>query len=624
MSEVCTTRSYGFAGSARSNRTQFAAATAPAAGGAACPVAPLGAATATYDSADRLVATTSDGSGQWVYDPFGRTTAMPAAAGAVTNAFFVNDLVQQQTQPGASRITWALDPLHRRTTNVIEEWVNGAWANSATKVSHYANDSDEPSWIAEDVTLPSDVTRYVSGVEGDVAVTTSTTGDRELQLVDLHGDVVGTLPIADGAAQATSEALRLTRNDEFGNPLPLTGAGATTGPPTRYGWLGAAQRSAEALGGVILMGVRLYSPTTGRFLSVDPVPGGSANAYDYCNADPVNCTDLAGTFSFEGLLSAVAVVGEVASFIPGPIGAAAAGISAVAYAAQSNTAKAVEMGVTAAAQLVGAGAVVRVAARAVNVARKTGQAARALPRAVRTTAQRVGSTVRRQSSSCPVPNSFAPGTQVVLGDGTLAAIEDVVAGDLVLSTDSITGEQSVEVVLAPIVGSGNKHLVTIVTSAGSWTATAEHPFWIAGHGWSIASDVRRGDALMRPDGTPQRVNHVIDHGVVTGQVVYNLHIAETHTYYVADSRLGGTVLVHNACGNHSFGSPGAFAAAHNLTKQRVLNAIELLKRQANVRVGGRRVDVEVCTRCGTTRPKGGRGDDDMGSVWEFMDRRRRK
>ncbi|MFD8251002.1 hypothetical protein [Streptomyces werraensis] len=29
------------------------------------------------------------------------------------------------------------------------------------------------------------------------------------------------------------------------------------------------------------MAVRLYNPATGRFLSADPVPGASCNAYDY-------------------------------------------------------------------------------------------------------------------------------------------------------------------------------------------------------------------------------------------------------------------------------------------------------------------------------------------------------
>lgn len=46
------------------------------------------------------------------------------------------------------------------------------------------------------------------------------------------------------------------------------------------------------------MGVRLYNPSTGRFLSTDPVPGGNANAYEYCTADPITCYDLDGKFSW--------------------------------------------------------------------------------------------------------------------------------------------------------------------------------------------------------------------------------------------------------------------------------------------------------------------------------------
>jgi hypothetical protein len=42
------------------------------------------------------------------------------------------------------------------------------------------------------------------------------------------------------------------------------------------------------------MGVRSYIPALGRFISPDPVPGGSANAYDYANQDPVNNFDLTG------------------------------------------------------------------------------------------------------------------------------------------------------------------------------------------------------------------------------------------------------------------------------------------------------------------------------------------
>jgi RHS repeat-associated protein len=75
--------------------------------------------------------------------------------------------------------------------------------------------------------------------------------------------------------------------DEFGNPEPGTST-------TRYGWLGGKQRSSETVTGATLMGARLYDPTLGRFLQTDSVPGGSANAYDYCTADPINCYNLNG------------------------------------------------------------------------------------------------------------------------------------------------------------------------------------------------------------------------------------------------------------------------------------------------------------------------------------------
>jgi hypothetical protein len=42
------------------------------------------------------------------------------------------------------------------------------------------------------------------------------------------------------------------------------------------------------------MGDRVYSPTLGRFLQVDPVSNGSANSYDYSSQDPVNSFDPSG------------------------------------------------------------------------------------------------------------------------------------------------------------------------------------------------------------------------------------------------------------------------------------------------------------------------------------------
>ena len=124
------------------------------------------------------------------------------------------------------------------------------------------------------------------------------------------------------------------------------------------------------------MGSRVYAPGVGRFLSIDPTPGGNANAYDYCTADPVNCSDLTGNWPDWGaVLNVVAVVAEVvATVVPGPIGTAAGFISAGAYLATGNTEKATEMAITATAQLIGAGLAAKAAVKAVQYASKIGRA----------------------------------------------------------------------------------------------------------------------------------------------------------------------------------------------------------------------------------------------------------
>jgi len=68
------------------------------------------------------------------------------------------------------------------------------------------------------------------------------------------------------------------------------------GPDLAHGFEGKNGISTDTdAGGIVLMGARLYDPVTGRFLQVDPVFGGSCNAYDYVCQDPVNANDLGGT-----------------------------------------------------------------------------------------------------------------------------------------------------------------------------------------------------------------------------------------------------------------------------------------------------------------------------------------
>ncbi len=263
---TCTRRSYTFDN--RTNRKSLT--TVAGTPGADCPTGSGTTTNSTYDSADRIV------DPGYAYDAFGRTTTAP---GQGTIGYYANDLAHQQTADG-KRQTWQLDAALRFRSWKVETGSGSTWTQTTAKTNHYDNDTDSPRWTTEDTTGAA-VTRSVESASGDLAATTSKTGDTVLQLTTIHGDVALQLPLD------TTQAPTALDYDEYGNPR-------NTQNPTRYGWLGGKQRSTETLTGLTLMGIRLYNPTTGRFLSTDPVYGGNANAYEYVTADPINQYDLDG------------------------------------------------------------------------------------------------------------------------------------------------------------------------------------------------------------------------------------------------------------------------------------------------------------------------------------------
>ncbi|QEU81733.1 RHS repeat-associated core domain-containing protein [Streptomyces subrutilus] len=154
--------------------------------------------------------------------------------------------------------------------------------------------------------------------------------------------------------------------------------------------------------------------------------------------------------------------------------------------------------------------------------------------------------------SCKVRNSFTPGTEVVMADGSTKPIEDVEIGEEVLATDPATGTTVAEPVAARIVGDGEKNLVRITVDTdgdkGSAseviTATDGHPFWLPERrAWVNAGELLAGQWLQTSSGAWVQVEAV--RAWTQTQRVHNLTVTDTHTYYV---RAGASsVLVHN-CG----------------------------------------------------------------------------
>src|SRR5205823_11287466 len=75
--------------------------------------------------------------------------------------------------------------------------------------------------------------------------------------------------------------------------------------------------------------------------------------------------------------------------------------------------------------------------------------------------------------------------------------------------------------------------------------SGEHPFFVHNRGWTEANRLQPGDLLESHDGKKVRVEEVVDTGCL--ETLYNVHIADHHTYFVSDVDWEFSVWAHNAC-----------------------------------------------------------------------------
>ncbi|MGP4105291.1 toxin C-terminal domain-containing protein, partial [Nonomuraea sp. KM90] len=175
----------------------------------------------------------------------------------------------------------------------------------------------------------------------------------------------------------------------------------------------------------------------------------------------------------------------------------------------------------------------------------------ALARAGRLIAKfpKVQKAVVAAGAACRI-NSFVPGTLVLMADGSRKPIEDVRVEDEVLATDPATGELAAKKVTDLINSFGAKNLIKITVRSGraddashpSVIATSHHRFWVPSlQRWVDATYLQPGTWLRTSTGTWIQVADV--RRWTASQLVYNLTVADMHTYYVT---AGATdLLVHN-------------------------------------------------------------------------------
>lgn len=537
-------------------------------------------------------------------------------------------------------------------------------AGSSAKTTSYVYDADGERLIrrtdtettvylgATELTLTKGsttgkATRYYDLGGGNTAIRTD---DNKLSF--LLGDHHGTSELAVNATDLTVQQRRST---------PFGGArgAAPTSWPGEKGFVGGTR---DATTGLTHLGAREYDPSTGRFLSVDPIlnPNDpqSLNGYAYSNNNPTTLSDPAGTeigsrpnscqYSLDNCSKEVqesvgynptthkvtpsqqtANVGKAQAIKQTPV------IEIVKkvgwelfkdYIGLTDLQGCISGSVSGCASLLmGVIPWTAVFKKGTQLIKGAWKIARAVGKWKKE--QKWADEILESAESCLVKHSFLPGTQVLMADGTTKDIQELKTGDVVLVTDPETGKTVKRKVVRTITTEDDKDFttLTVATSDGpsTITATDTHPFWVPDlNTWSDAGTLQPGQHLRTSAGTHVQITAVKHY--TKRQRTHDLTIDEVHTYYVL---AGDTpILVHNCNGANleltykpdwtpeQIAAADAKVAALNDAQQLVVtkvnrsgSAADVWRRAGNNTVSGSDIDHKIDLQLG--------GADDVSNMW---------
>jgi Holliday junction resolvase-like predicted endonuclease len=149
---------------------------------------------------------------------------------------------------------------------------------------------------------------------------------------------------------------------------------------------------------------------------------------------------------------------------------------------------------------------------------------------------------------------FAADTKLRTPEG-LKAIQDFKSGDLILTRHESVPNGKIETKHVEEVFQTSAEIIELTLNNEAVIRTSgEHPFYVFGLGWRIANELCVGDLVITDQDTAVSVTNIVNTG--DWQAVYNLRVADHHTYFVGDESWGFAVWSHNRCGNSWVGGIG--------------------------------------------------------------------
>ena len=206
---------------------------------------------------------------KYTYDYNGNTQTMVNSSGTTTYAWDFENRLTSVTLPGSGgTVYFKYDPLGRRI-----------YKSSSSATSIYAYDGD--NLVEETNSAGAAVARYSQGLNIDEPLVMLRSGTTSYY----QADGLGSLTSLTNPSGALASAYTY---DSFGNLVASSGSIVNN---FRY-----TGREFDPETSLYYYRARYYDPTTGRFVSNDPVAfaGGQANFYAYIGNHPIDLTDPFG------------------------------------------------------------------------------------------------------------------------------------------------------------------------------------------------------------------------------------------------------------------------------------------------------------------------------------------
>ncbi len=130
---------------------------------------------------------------------------------------------------------------------------------------------------------------------------------------------------------------------------------------------------------------------------------------------------------------------------------------------------------------------------------------------------------------------FTAGTPIETEFGS-QAIETIKVGDKVWSRDEFDADAPAGLKVVEELFTRHSQILQLNVGNAIIGTTAEHPFWVVSKGWVNANELAPGDTLIGKDGQEVAISQVEDTG--EWATVYNMRVADWHTYFVGAAEWG--------------------------------------------------------------------------------------